>query len=54
MENSFIIENLLHQKEGIRLEFKEQSNIDAIAKSIASFINTQGGDFILAHKKNEQ
>lgn len=54
MENSFIIENLLHQKEGIRLEFKEQSNIDAIAKSIASFINTQGGDLVVGIDYNKK
>lgn len=47
MENSFIIENLLQQKEGVRLEFKAKPNIDAIAKSITSFINTQGGDLIV-------
>jgi ATP-dependent DNA helicase RecG len=47
MENSFIIENLLQQKEGVRLEFKAQPNIDAIAKTITSFINTQGGDLVV-------
>ena len=41
MENSFIIENLLQQKEGVRLEFKTQANINTIAKSITSFINTK-------------
>ena len=54
MENSFIIENLLQQKEGVRLEFKAKPNIDAIAKSITSFINTQGGDLVVGidDKKN--
>ncbi|MDL2308080.1 putative DNA binding domain-containing protein [Bacteroidales bacterium OttesenSCG-928-B11] len=47
MENSFIIENLLQQKSSIRLEFKAQPNMDAIAKSITSFINTQGGDLVV-------
>ncbi len=47
MENSFIIENLLQQKESNRLAFKAQSSIDAIAKTITSFINTQGGDVIV-------
>lgn len=47
MENSFIIENLLQQKESNRLAFKSQVNIDAIAKTITSFINTQGGDVIV-------
>ena len=47
MENSFIIENLLQQQEGVRLEFKAQLNIDAIAKSITAFINTQGGDLVV-------
>lgn len=47
MENSFIIENLLQQKESVRLEFKAQPDIDAIAKSITSFINTQGGDLVV-------
>lgn len=52
MENSFIIENLLQQKEGVRLEFKAQPNIDAIAKAITSFINTQGGDLVVGIDNN--
>ena len=47
MENSFIIENLLKQQESVRLEFKAQPNIDAIAKAITSFVNTQGGDLVV-------
>jgi ATP-dependent DNA helicase RecG len=47
MENSFIIENLLQQEDGVRLEFTAHSNIDAIAKSITAFINTDGGDLIV-------
>ena len=47
MENSFIIENLLQQKESNRLAFKSQANMDAIAKTITSFINTQGGDLVV-------
>jgi len=54
MENSFIIENLLQQKEGVRLEFKAQSSIDAIAKSITSFINTQGGDLVIGVDSNKK
>lgn len=54
MENSFIIENLLQQKEGVRLEFKAQPNIDAIAKSITSFINTQGGDLVVGINENKK
>lgn len=53
MENSFIIENLLQQKEGVRLEFKAQPNIDAIAKSITSFINTHGGDLVIGIDDNK-
>ncbi|MDD4210559.1 MAG: putative DNA binding domain-containing protein, partial [Bacteroidales bacterium] len=53
MENSFIIENLLQQKEGVRLEFKAKPNIDAIAKSITSFINTQGGDLVVGIDDNK-
>ena len=53
MENSFIIENLLQQKEGVRLEFKASPNIDAIAKSITSFINTQGGDVVVGVDDNK-
>lgn len=53
MENSFIIENLLQQKEGVRLEFKASPNIDAIAKSITSFINTQGGDLVVGVDDNK-
>ncbi len=53
MENSFIIENLLQQKEGVRLEFKASPSIDAIAKSITSFINTQGGDLVVGIDDNK-
>jgi ATP-dependent DNA helicase RecG len=53
MENSFIIENLLRQSEGLRLEFTANTNFDHIAKSITSFINAQGGDLVIGitHKK---
>ena len=54
MENSFIIENLLQQKEGIRLEFKARPDIDSIAKSITAFINTQGGDLIVGIDNNKK
>jgi ATP-dependent DNA helicase RecG len=47
MENSFIIDNLLQQKESERLEFKTSFNTDTIAKTITAFINTQGGDLIV-------
>ncbi len=53
MENSFILENLLQQTEGVRLEFKAKPNIDAIAKSITSFINTQGGDLVVGIDDNK-
>ncbi len=53
MENSFIIENLLQQKESVRLEFKSTINIDSIAKSITSFINTQGGDLVVGIDDNK-
>src|SRR3972149_7015717 len=54
MENSFIIENLLQRKEGVRLEFIAQPNIDAIAKSITAFINTQGGDLVVGIDDNKK
>lgn len=54
MENSFIIENLLEQKEGVRLEFKAQPNIDSIARSITAFINTHGGDLIVGIDDNKK
>lgn len=47
MENNFIIQNLLQQNKGVRLEFKLQPNIEAIAKVITGFINTHGGDLIV-------
>ena len=47
MENSFIIDNLLQQSDGLRLEFKARPNFYAIAKTITAFINTQGGDLII-------
>lgn len=54
MEYNFIIENLLQQREGVRLEFKAQPNINAIAKSITSFINTKGGDLIVGIDDNKK
>jgi hypothetical protein len=47
MDNSFIIDNLLQQQEGVRLEFKAAANREAIAKTITAFINTQGGDLVI-------
>lgn len=54
MENSFVIENLLQQKKGVRLELKAQPNIDALAKSITSFINTHGGDLVVGVDENKK
>jgi ATP-dependent DNA helicase RecG len=54
MENSFIIENLLEQQEGTRLEFKATVNKEAIAKTIAAFINTQGGDLLIGVEDNKK
>ncbi|PIS43959.1 MAG: hypothetical protein COT22_13090, partial [Ignavibacteria bacterium CG08_land_8_20_14_0_20_37_9] len=54
MNNNFIIENLLQQNEGVRLEFIAQTNIDVIAKSITAFINTQGGDLIVGIDDNKK
>ena len=54
MENSFIIDNLLEQQEGTRLEFKVTVNKDAIAKTIAAFINTQGGDLLIGVEDNKK
>ncbi len=47
MDNSFIVQNLLQQKEGIRLEFKANPDLDIIARIITAFINTQGGDLVV-------
>ena len=54
MENSFIINNLFKQEEGLRLEFKSQSDIEGIAKTVTAFINGQGGDVVVGidHDKN--
>lgn len=54
MENSFIIENLLEQQQGNRLEFKATVNKEAIAKTIAAFINTQGGDLLIGVEDNKK
>ena len=54
MENNFIIDNLLQQQEGTRLEFKLKSNKDTIAKIITSFINTQGGDILIGVEDNKK
>ncbi|MDZ4668557.1 MAG: putative DNA binding domain-containing protein [bacterium] len=54
MENSFIIDNLLEQQQGNRLEFKATVNREAIAKTIAAFINTQGGDLVIGVEDNKK
>ena len=54
MENSFIIDNLLEQQESTRLEFKATVNKEAIAKTIAAFINTQGGDLVIGIEDNKK
>lgn len=54
MENSFIIENLLQQKESVRLEFKAEPDAAAIAKAITAFINTQGGDLVVGVHDNKR
>lgn len=47
MDNSFIIDNLLQQQKGVRLEFKAKPEKTVIAKIITSFINTQGGNLLI-------
>lgn len=54
MENNFIIDNLLAQQEGTRLEFKATLNKEAIAKTITAFINTQGGDLLIGVEDNKK
>lgn len=54
MENNFIIDNLLQQKEGTRLEFKVTVNKEVIAKIITAFINTQGGDLLIGVEDNKK
>ena len=49
MENSFIIENLLEQQEGNRLEFKATVNKEAIAKTITGIL---GDSFIIVNILN--
>ncbi len=53
MDNSFIIENLIKQNEGLRLEFETFPDIDVIAKTITAFINTQGGDLVIGVDDNK-
>lgn len=54
MENSYIIDNLLEQQKGRRLEFKATVNKEAIAKTITAFINTEGGDLLLGVDDNKK
>ena len=54
MENNFIIENLIQQKENVRLEFRANVDLDAIAKSITAFINSHGGDLIVGIDDNKK
>ncbi len=51
--NSFIIENLLQQKENERIELKASAKLDTIAKEITGFINSNGGDLILGVDDNK-
>lgn len=54
MENDFIIENILLQDEGVRLEFKQDLDLAAIGKVITGFVNTQGGDVLIGVGKNKE
>ena len=54
MDNSFIIDNLLQQQEGTRLEYIANPTKEAIAKTITAFINTQGGDLIIGIEDNKK
>jgi ATP-dependent DNA helicase RecG len=47
MDNSFIIDNLLEQQTGDRLEFQPKLEIDTIGRVITSFVNGHGGDLII-------
>lgn len=47
MNNQFIIDNLLHQNEGERLEFKLYYNEAVIARQVVGMLNARGGDIIL-------
>lgn len=47
MVNNLIIENLLQQDEGVRLEFKRIVSLNTIATNITAFINTNGGDLLI-------
>ena len=47
MNNQFIIDNLLHQNEGERLEFKLHYNEAVIARQVVGMLNAKGGDIIL-------
>lgn len=54
MDNSFIIDNLLQQQEGTRLEYMAKPTTEAIAKTITAFINTQGGDLLIGVEDNKK
>jgi ATP-dependent DNA helicase RecG len=54
MENNFIIENLLQQEEGARLEFRPKADKEIICKIITAFINTQGGDILIGVDKTKK
>ena len=47
MDNQFIINNLLSQNEGERLEFKLHYNEDVIARQVVAMLNAKGGDILI-------
>lgn len=54
MDNKFIIDNLLHQNEGERLEFKLHYNEAVIARQVVAMLNAKGGDILLGIRDNKE
>jgi len=54
MESNYILDNLLLQDEGSRLEFKTSVDNVAIARDITGMINTKGGDILIGLTKEKE
>ena len=50
--NELIVKNLLQREANDRIEIKANASLDAIAKTITSFINGRGDDLLLGMDAN--
>ena len=54
MDNQFVVNNLLRQNEGERLEFKSHFSETVIARQIVAMLNAKGGDILVGINENKE